>query len=385
MSGPFQSSGGGGGGISEEEVDGLIDAKITEYDSTVDTKVGNAIDAAKTEIDGDVDAKIAAVVGTAGAAFDTLGEIQTAIDGKVSKSGDTMTGALNIVTTGSGGLTVTRQVNTQFGAGVQLRQDSTSPEAADVPGVLQFAGRNTSAAYINYADVRGVILDPTAGSEDGEFQFTTYVAGVPAARMNVANGVYMPGATGGDQGANSLNVGSLFVNGVNANTAFSASAAQARAASATNVYLTPANLAQRGAFRATLSANQTGVADATPTKIAFNVETFDVGGWYDNATNYRFTPQSTVPVRLDVAAQMTGTISVGSPVSVNIYKNGAPVSVGMPTFAVTANENRCSAGLTDIPNGTTDYYEAYTYIDTSSGTGTIVSGSATTFFSGVQQ
>ena len=48
-----------------------------------------------------VKAQIAAVVGTAGAALDTLGEIATELGKKLSKTGGTMTGALNLVTPGA--------------------------------------------------------------------------------------------------------------------------------------------------------------------------------------------------------------------------------------------------------------------------------------------
>src|SRR6056300_16290 len=43
-------------------------------------------------------------------------------------------------------------------------------------------------------------------------------------------------------------------------------------------------------FQATLSANVTHT-DAAWAKVNFDVENWDNAGWYDNETNYRFTPQ----------------------------------------------------------------------------------------------
>jgi len=164
-----------------------------------------------------------------------------------------------------------------------------------------------------------------------------------------------------------------------------ASASEVRAATATNRYLTPASLAQRACFNARLSANQTGIADNTETKVQFNTEDFDIGGWYDNATNYRCTPQSAMMMQFGAGAGVTGTFPVGNSTGIFIKKNGSSnLANGLPPYAIVANDNRSFAFYNDTPNGTTDYYEAYVIIDTSSGTGT-VSGNRLTFFTGAQQ
>lgn len=158
--------------------------------------------------------------------------------------------------------------------------------------------------------------------------------------------------------------------------------AQTRAQSLSTVFVTPANLAGLASFKATLSANQTGIADSTYTKIQFDTEAWDVGACYDNATNYRWTPPAG-KVALTVAAHTTGTISAGSLCCAQIYKNGAIFAQATPNHAVIANDNRSSVTATDNANGT-DYYEAYVYIDVSASTGMIGNSSFLSYFTGWQ-
>ena len=54
------------------------------------------------------------------------------------------------------------------------------------------------------------ILDPTTGSLDGEGYFSTRVADTLAKRLHVADGLYMAGATGGDQGAGTINATTVY-------------------------------------------------------------------------------------------------------------------------------------------------------------------------------
>lgn len=70
-------------------------------------------------------------------------------------------------------------------------------------GVLLFQGPNTSLVQINYAWLRGRVINATAGAEAGELQFITYAAGGVGERGYVGLGLYMIGAT--DQGAGTIN------------------------------------------------------------------------------------------------------------------------------------------------------------------------------------
>lgn len=110
-------------------------------------------------------------------------------------------------------------------------------------------------------------------------------------------------------------------------------------------------------FRASRSTNQT-LTTATNTKIQFSVEDWDTNSWYDNATNYRFTPlrAGTYLVQI-MLVYGTGTSTVGQ---AKLYKNGSNlVTVSTITNATyfIASQNIAVVSM----NGSTDYIEAYGY------------------------
>jgi len=136
------------------------------------------------------------------------------------------------------------------------------------------------------------------------------------------------------------------------------------------------------AFEAYLSANQT-ITDSTATKVEFNTEVYDTNGYYDNATNYRFTPLVSgkyfVYSTLELGSNTNTTLGT---IAGYIYKNGANYS----SIGEVFNDNyikRSVATLSSVidMNGTTDYLEMFTYIDVTSGTPTIfIDGARTTKF-----
>lgn len=138
----------------------------------------------------------------------------------------------------------------------------------------------------------------------------------------------------------------------------------------------------RPSFKATLSANQTNIADNTNTKLAFDTEAFDIGGYYDAATNYRWTPPAG-RVRLEAMAFVTGTFAADAASSLKIYKNGSLFGLSAGTYSQVANENVCSVSAVDVANGT-DYYEVFVITDTSSGTVTAVDQDFRSYFAGWQ-
>jgi hypothetical protein len=115
------------------------------------------------------------------------------------------------------------------------------------------------------------------------------------------------------------------------------------------------------AFSAWLSGSQT-LSSATLTKLQVNTEEFDTANCYDNATNYRFTP--------NVAGyyQVNGRIQIGvsnTQVYLAVYKNGAIFKDldNNPGSSLMATGS-CLIYL----NGSTDYIELYGYF----GTGQVV-------------
>ena len=122
-------------------------------------------------------------------------------------------------------------------------------------------------------------------------------------------------------------------------------------------------------FRAHLNAHQTGVSDATFTKVQFNDEDWDTHGYYDNSTNYRFTPLIAGYYLFAATVGYSGT-SI-SQTAISVYKNGSAYQAGDNDFySYTSNV----VGLVQM-NGSSDYIEVYAYANVSSGTVTFL-GSA---------
>ena len=113
---------------------------------------------------------------------------------------NTFTGAQTITSTDPGAV----------GSGLFIYHNSVSPAINDIPGTLEFDGNNSAATAVAYGVIRCVIDDPTSTSEDGRLVFRTRVAGAPADRLYIGNGIYSPAATGGDKGADTANFGAVY-------------------------------------------------------------------------------------------------------------------------------------------------------------------------------
>lgn len=116
-------------------------------------------------------------------------------------------------------------------------------------------------------------------------------------------------------------------------------------------------------FFASLSANQTGITDSTFTKVLNNTEAWDTNSWYDNATNYRFTPQRAGRYRVHANIQCNGTTITVAIAA--IYKNGSIYLQG--SSAVSGGFASASADAVIQFNGSTDYVEMFGYITAVSG------------------
>jgi hypothetical protein len=131
---------------------------------------------------------------------------------------------------------------------------------------------------------------------------------------------------------------------------------------------TPGPTTPADAFVATLSADQTGIAASTWTKVNFNVAGYNQNGKFSTSTS-RWTPAAG-PVQIE--AQLNNTVP-GSSAYVGIYKNG----VLLKNNAVP-NAYPVSISVVDVANGT-DYYECWYNSAVANGVGSASSG---TFFQG---
>ena len=122
------------------------------------------------------------------------------------------------------------------------------------------------------------------------------------------------------------------------------------------------------AFSAWLSSNQS-VTTGTFTKIQCNTEEWDTASAYDNATNYRFTPQVAGYYQVSGSANMNSATS-NTECLVAIYKNGSAIKWGSYITRPTNNYDVGSAASALIYlNGSTDYVELYGYF---SGVGALI-------------
>jgi hypothetical protein len=89
-------------------------------------------------------------------------------------------------------------------------RNSASPAANDTLGSLVMRGRSNTAVVKNYARMRGVITDPTNGSEDGQAIVSTLVGGSEIDVLKIGPGLQIGSPTGGDKGPGTINVAAGF-------------------------------------------------------------------------------------------------------------------------------------------------------------------------------
>ena len=115
-------------------------------------------------------------------------------------------------------------------------------------------------------------------------------------------------------------------------------------------------------FSARLSASQS-IPHNTTTKLQYDSEDFDIASEYDNATNYRFTPQTAGYYQVNLWQTMqsqNGSSSIYT--ALELKKNGSTeVYITQSINSVVGQE--MSSGINHIMyfNGSTDYIEAYMY------------------------
>lgn len=87
------------------------------------------------------------------------------------------------------------------GPSLILSRRSASPAASDNLGTIIFAGRDSGAGTDFYGEIKAVIIDPTAASEDGRIDFRTTIAGSAGNRFFIQDGVFTSASGVVDPGA----------------------------------------------------------------------------------------------------------------------------------------------------------------------------------------
>jgi hypothetical protein len=114
-----------------------------------------------------------------------------------------------------------------------------------------------------------------------------------------------------------------------------------------------ANVAGNGPAFSAYSTTGQSFSNGTSTKIQFQNEEFDTASCFDNATNYRFTPNVAGYYQVNVC---WGTSSTLSSVIIALFKNGSDFKRGSSGTLGTA-----AMSALVYMNGTTDYVEGYVY------------------------
>ena len=135
------------------------------------------------------------------------------------------------------------------------------------------------------------------------------------------------------------------------------------------------------AFFAHLSASQS-VSNNTITKAQVDTEIFDAGGYYDNSTNYRYTPlvAGKYFVYAAVAAESQTSVKLLMSQAL-IYKNGSEYTNPNMTIAENNVTRHIETTITVVDmNGSSDYIELYGRTQVGAGTAEFNHGSKQTFF-----
>jgi hypothetical protein len=137
------------------------------------------------------------------------------------------------------------------------------------------------------------------------------------------------------------------------------------------------------AFGAYASSVQS-LSNSTLTKIQFNTEEFDTANCYDNATNYRFTPnvEGYYQITMASAVDSTATGVANTQLACAIYKNGSSFKFGGTTLLNNTYNMIAAVSALIYLNGSTDYVEGY-FRQISGGTLNTAVGQTVCYFQGV--
>ncbi len=109
-------------------------------------------------------------------------------------------------------------------------------------------------------------------------------------------------------------------------------------------------------------ASSQAISSSTDTILIWGAETYDEGGWHDNATNNtRLTVPSGV-TRVRVTAGYRDASSVGSQFIIRVKKNGAFFKGGPMQETDTAGGDACSIATPVIEVVATDYFEVEVFM-----------------------
>jgi hypothetical protein len=272
------------------------------------------------------------------------------------------------VTIGTGAQTFTTQAGLAYAAGSRVRVASSATPSSWMEGLITSYSGTTMAVNVDLVSGSGsfsswninVAGTQGAGNPGGSPNSLQYNnAGSFGGLGPLTNGQVLIGSTG------AAAVPAVLTPGANV-TITNAPGAITIASTGGGTAGTPAD-----AFVATLSADQTGIAQNVWTKVNFNTAAFNQNGKFftSGANAGRWIPGAG-PVQIE--AQLYPTAGGVNP-GVSIYKNGV-----LFKYSIVSTTAPVAITVVDNANGT-DYYECWVNLNVAGG---VTSATTLTFFQG---
>lgn len=307
----------------------------------------------------------------------TPAQVAADMEATIAATGHAFTAAQTITTSGIGGNlgVVSTDVDANFGPELDCYRNSATPAIFDGLCSYSFYGNDSGGNKTIYGAVRAQVEDTTDGSEDAVLHMYVERAGSNGIRGDWRDGLVVgPSATGGDQGAGTVNVDTgYFIDGINLTASFQAADAD----------LDSVALGYSGAL-VFMNADLTAQNYTSATAVPFNDEDNDVGNWHNTSSN---TSRLTVPSGVSAVhlcgKEFIALGTAGDSVTISFRKNGSTTYAGFMahtgSFTATGSTQLsvCSPRLT-VTAG--DYFEMFIG-GLSDASVTLTSGSSLTWFS----
>lgn len=282
----------------------------------------------------------------------------------VNNGANTITVAGNLTTSGSSPLTLTTTGTTNSTLPSGTHTLAITDAANTFSGVQTVTSNTTPELVVSTVSGDNAVVQVNGATNTiqlGESSTENFVKGVSNAPLGLwtnnaerytvsaAGGLFAASATGGDKGIGTVNSTGLYVNGNQAQAGYPAFQA----------------------IRTSAQALTAGVA----AKIQFDTKIFDTNSYYDNVTNFRFTPLVAGKYMVILSGQVTATWTTGQFLNLQIEKNGGQVNGGVSSIypETGAGSTIQSLSTVVVMNGSTDFLEGW--VDTS-GVGPSLVGSA---------
>ena len=259
-----------------------------------------------------------------------------------------------------------------------LQTGETDIAADDALGKVQFQAPDEAAgtdAILVAAEIAAVSEgDFSSSSNATKLSFKTGASEAATEKMSLSSGGNLT-VSGNVIIPNAGNIGS-------ASDTDALAISSAGVVTATQMPITP-----NPTFRAYRDSSDQSLSHNTATKVELNAETFDIGGYYDHSTNYRYTPLVQGYYQVNGSIQDISNTDVYD-IIVMVRKNGSTVSQGRIRYVGATNDDLYTTiiNCSDVVylDGVDDYLELYAQIASEDSSGVKINDLAqATFMSAV--